>query len=636
MMNDIQKQYTSANIQVLEGLEPVRKRPGMYIGSTDSRGLHHLIWEVLDNSIDECLAAYADSITVILHKDGAVEVIDNGRGIPVDIHPQTGMSTVETVLTILHAGGKFGGGGYKVSGGLHGVGVSVVNALSKRVEVVVNRDGGEHFVAFEYGRPVAPLVRRGDMKVHGTSVKYYADEAIFETMEYDRELILKRLRQHAFLTKGATITLLDYRTDDAYIQQYQFDGGTESFVRHLVDNKTLLTPYIPITGEANTTDMDICFCYVNEYKDTLQSFVNNIRTSEGGTHETGFLLAVQRVLNKYATEKGYLKEKDERFTKEDILEGLTAIVSVRVEDPQFEGQTKAKLGNSTVRTAVDGVVSERLWDYLQENPHIGKRISDKIILATKARLAARAARETVIRKGALEGGGLPGKLADCSSKDALECELFIVEGDSAGGTAKQGRDRRTQAILPLRGKILNTEDERLEKLVKSDEVKNLIIALGTSIGDNFTLQKLRYGKVVIMTDADVDGAHIRTLLLTLFYRHFTELLENDHIYIAKPPLYRLQKGKKLYYAYTDDEKERIRIDENITADNIQRYKGLGEMNAEQLWDTTMNPTNRTLMQVNIKDGEAADAIFHILMGDDVSVRRAFIQTHADTAELDIV
>ncbi|MCB9809421.1 DNA topoisomerase (ATP-hydrolyzing) subunit B [Candidatus Peribacteria bacterium] len=627
--------YTAENIQVLEGLEPVRKRPGMYIGSTDERGLHHLVWEVLDNAIDEAMAGHADTVRLRVHEDGSVSVADNGRGIPTGIHAKTGLSTVETVLTVLHAGGKFDPGAYKVSGGLHGVGISVVNALSTRVEVTVHQDGQEHFVAFDYGTPVAPLRVVGESALTGTTVRFWPDGKIMETTEFQFDTIAKRIRQQAFLTKGVTLSLIDERTAVPRAVQYAFEGGITSYVRHLNEGLMTLSPIMHFEGEEEDVQVEVAMQYTGEYRPFLSSFANNIRTQGGGTHLTGFGMGLTRTINKYGTDKGLLKEKDPKFTREDIEEGLTAIVSVKVSEPQFEGQTKDKLGNSNVRSVVDKVVRDALYMYLDEHPKVGESIINKVALATRARLAARAARETVMRKGALEGGGLPGKLADCSSKDPAECELYIVEGDSAGGTAKQGRDRATQAILPLRGKILNTEDTRLERMVTSEEVKNLVIAFGTGIAESFTIEKLRYGKVIIMTDADVDGAHIRTLLLTLLYRHFPELITHGNVYIAQPPLYRLSKGKQTWYAMTDAEKEDIRTRENVVSDNIQRYKGLGEMNADQLWETTLNPENRTLLQVQIEDAEQADHIFHVLMGNDVGVRRKFIQTHADKAELDI-
>ena len=633
--------YDASSIQVLEGLEPVRKRPGMYIGSTDVRGLHHLVWEVLDNSIDEAMAGFCDHIEVTIHEDGSCSVADNGRGIPVEKHEQTGISAVETVLTVLHAGGKFGGGGYKVSGGLHGVGVSVVNALSSRTEVTVDRDGGKFFVAFEGGAPADPLAKIGEQTSQGTLVQFWPDEKIFETLDFEFDAVKKRVRQQAYLTRGVTITLKDERKNEEkgwepQVCQFYFEGGIGSFVRHINDGEDAISPVISIDVEEEDISVEIALQYTMQFRETLQSFANNIQTIEGGTHVTGFNTALTRVLNKYARENNLLKEKEPNFTNEDVHEGLTAVISIKIPEPQFEGQTKSKLGNSKVRGAVDKIFSAKLAEYLAENPDDARAIINKCALATRARLAARAARDTVIRKGALEGLTLPGKLSDCSSKNPEECEVYIVEGDSAGGTAKQGRDRRTQAILPLRGKILNTENCRLEKMLANNEVKNLIIALGTAIGAEFTLEKLRYHKVVIMTDADVDGAHIRTLLLTLLYRHFPQLVQAGHVYIAQPPLYKLSKGKQIWYALTDEEREKITAEHDIKGENIQRYKGLGEMNADQLWETTMNPENRVMLQVTIGDAERADHIFKVLMGDDVLPRRKFIQTHASEVEdLDI-
>ena len=628
--------YSAENIQVLEGLDPVRKRPGMYIGSTDVRGLHHLVWEVLDNSIDEAMAGYCDSISVTIHEDNSVSVQDNGRGIPVAKHPQTGISTVETVLTVLHAGGKFGGGGYKVSGGLHGVGVSVVNALSTRTEVTVERDGGKHFVAFSMGNPVEPLKQVGDSNNRGTKVQFWPDGGIFETTEFNFETLKKRIRQQAYLTKGITLTLHDKREGLEQSSQFYFEGGISSFVRHLNDGKDAISDIINMEGEADDVAVEISMQYTQDFRERIETFANNIKTLEGGTHLTGFQMGLTRLMNKYAKDKEILKEKDARFTNDDVKEGLTVVISVKVPEPQFEGQTKSKLGNSEVRTIVDRVFSAKFETFLAENPNEAKTIINKCLLATRARLAARAARETVIRKGALEGNSLPGKLADCSSKDPFKSELFIVEGDSAGGSAKQGRDRHTQAILPLRGKILNTENSRLDKMISNNEVKALVVALGTSIGESFDLEKLRYKKIVIMTDADVDGAHIRTLLLTLFYRHFKPLVDNGNIFIAQPPLYKLSKGKKSWYAMTDEEKDEIMKEHDIKGENMQRYKGLGEMNPEQLWETTMDPETRTMAQVTVEDAERADQIFSVLMGSEVLPRRKFIQARAaEVKDLDV-
>lgn len=629
-------EYSAKDIQVLEGLEPVRKRPGMYIGSTDERGLHHLVWEVLDNAIDEAMAGYCENIDVVIHEDGSVSVFDDGRGIPVEKHSQTGISAVETVLTVLHAGGKFGGGGYKVSGGLHGVGVSVVNALSVRTEVTVKRDGGKHFVAFESGAPAEPLKKVGDSDKHSTLVQFWPDPKIFETIEFDFDTIKKRCRQQAYLTKGVTISVFDKREGKENACQFYFEGGISSFVHHINEDKEKIGPVIMFEGEHEEVGVEIAFQYTQEFRENILSFANNIQTTEGGTHLTGFSTALTRTLNKYARDNSLLKEKDPNFTNEDVREGLSAIISVKVKEPQFEGQTKSKLGNSHVRGAVDRVFSEKFDEFLAENPNAAKAIAGKCALATRARLAARAARDTVIRKGALEGSNLPGKLADCASKDPNKSELFIVEGDSAGGSAKQGRDRHTQAILPLRGKILNTEESRLDKMLANNEIKSLVVALGTAIGDTFEIDKLRYKKIVIMTDADVDGAHIRTLLLTLFYRHFRSLVLSGNVFIAQPPLYKLQKGKEVWYAMNDEEKEEIVKKHDVKGENIQRYKGLGEMNPDQLWETTMNPETRTLMQVRVEDAERADHIFKVLMGSEVIPRRKFIQTHAaEVKDLDI-
>jgi DNA gyrase subunit B len=628
--------YNAQDIQVLEGLDPVRKRPGMYIGSTDSRGLHHLIWEVVDNSIDEAMAGYCDNIIITIHEDGSASVQDDGRGIPVEKHHQTGISTVETVLTVLHAGGKFGGGGYKVSGGLHGVGISVVNALSKKTEVTVERDGAKHFVTFAMGESTKNLAKVGDSDRHGTLVHFWPDSKIFETTEFDFDTIKKRLREQAYLTKGITLTFLDKRKGQENACQFYFESGIQSFVRHLNGDKDTIGPIVTLSGELDEVAIDIALQYTQEFRENITPFANNVINPNGGTHLTGFSMGLTRVMNKYAREKGYLKEKDPNFTNDDVREGLTAIISIKVAEPQFEGQTKGKLGNSEVRGIVDRFFSRNFAEFLAENPNEARSIVNKCALATRARLAARAARDTVIRKGALEGLTLPGKLADCASKDPYESELFIVEGDSAGGSAKQGRDRHTQAILPLRGKILNTEQCRLEKMLANTEVKSLVIAMGTSIGDTFELEKLRYRKIVIMTDADVDGAHIRTLLMTLFYRHFKELVTNGNIYIAQPPLYKLQKGKQIWYAMTDDEKDKIQTEHDVKGDNIQRYKGLGEMNPDQLWETTMDPEQRMLAQVTVADAERADHIFKVLMGDEVLPRRKFIQTHAmEVKDLDI-
>ena len=628
--------YGASDIQVLEGLDPVRKRPGMYIGSTDTRGLHHLIWEVVDNSVDEAMAGHCKSIIVKIHEDNSISVSDDGRGIPVEKHPQTGISTVETVLTVLHAGGKFGGSGYKVSGGLHGVGISVVNALSTKTEVTVERDGGKHFVSFAKGEPDAPLKKVGDTKASGTMVRFWPDESIFETTEYDFLTVKKRLRQQAYLTKGITLTLMDERPDKVDAAQFYFEGGIGSYVHHLNEDKDPISQILHFEGMQDDVQIELALQYTQEFRENIYSFTNNIQTSEGGTHLTGFTMALTRVMNKYARDNGFLREKDPNFTNDDVKEGMTAIVTVKVADPQFEGQTKGKLGNSEVRTAVDRFFTAKFSEYLLENPNEAKEIINKTALALRARLAARSARDAVVRKGALEGLTLPGKLADCASKDPDISELFLVEGDSAGGSAKQGRDRHTQAILPLRGKILNTEQARLDRMLQNNEIKSMVIAMGAAIGETFDPSKLRYRKIVIMTDADVDGAHIRTLLLTLFFRHFKDLVMNGNIFIAQPPLYKLAKGKKVWYPMTDPEKDKIVAEHDIKSENIQRYKGLGEMNPEQLWETTMNPETRALAQVSVSDAEKADHVFKTLMGDEVPPRKKFIQTHAaKVKDLDI-
>lgn len=623
--------YGAENIQVLEWLEPVRKRPWMYIGSTDERGLHHLVWEIVDNSIDEAMAGYCDTITVTLLKDGGCMVEDNGRWIPTDIHAKTGKSALETILTVLHAGWKFGGGGYKVSGGLHWVGASVVNALSTRMEAFVYRDGKIFFQAFELGKPLEDAKEIGKTSKRGTLIKFWPDASIFKlTTEFDYKTIVNRLRQQAYLTKGIKIIFLDEISGKRY--KYYFEGGVKSYVHFLNKNEDAIGDIFYVEKEKNDINVEISLQYNKEYSANIISFVNNIHTPEGGTHMVGFRTALTRTINKYARDKGILKEKDQNLTNEDVVEGLTTVISVKVIDPQFEGQTKAKLGTNEARGAVDSVFAEKFLEFLEENPSSAKSICEKVFLAAKARLAARAARDTVIRKGALEGMTLPGKLADCSSKDPSVSELYIVEGDSAGGSAKQGRNRENQAILPLRGKILNTEQARIDKIYANNEIKNLIIAMGTSIGETFNMAKLRYHRIIIMTDADVDGAHIRTLLITFFFRYFREIIDGGYLYIAQPPLYRLAKGKQSWYVYSDAEKEKIIAEHGINGENIQRYKGLGEMNPEQLWDTTMDPTTRKMMCVNIEDAAKADEIFKILMGEEVAPRRRFIQARAKSVK----
>ena len=654
--------YYAEHIQVLKGLEPVRKRPGMYIGTTDVRGLHHLIWEVVDNSIDEAMAGYCDKILVVVNEDGSVTVADNGRGIPVDKHETTGLSALETVLTTLHAGAKFGGddSGYKVSGGLHGVGVSVVNALSEKLVAEVRRDGKIHSQEYKRGKAQGDTKVVGDTKSAGTSITFWPDPKVFESTVFDIQTIVTRLRQQAYLTKGVTISLEDKRVDlyegklpkgQTFKYRFYFEGGVRSYVDHLNKNREPIVNTIYMEKETKECLLEIALQYTQTFNENVITFANNIHTLEGGMHLTGFRSALTRSINTYARAKGFLKEKDDNMTTEDVREGLTAVISVKLADPQFEGQTKSKLGNPEVRTAVETVFNEKLSEYLEENPGEAKSIVAKCMLAARARLASRAARDTVLRKGALEGAALPGKLADCTSRDPSESELYIVEGDSAGGSAKQGRDRFFQAILPLRGKILNVEQARMDRMLSNNEIKSLIIALGTGIGESFELEKVRYHRVVIMTDADVDGAHIRTLLLTLFYRYFKPLIEAGYVYIAQPPLYKISKGKEVFYAYTEEEKESIlsklgikeveeikeeEVEEGAEEEkkakkpkvSIQRYKGLGEMNPDQLWETTMDPNKRTMLKVTVEDAENADAIFDTLMGSEVLPRRKFIQTHA--------
>lgn len=629
--NQTSQNYGAENIQVLEWLEPVRKRPWMYIGSTDERGLHHLVWEIVDNSIDEAMAGHCDTISVTLLKDGGCMVEDNGRWIPTDIHPKTGKSALETILTVLHAGWKFGGGGYKVSGWLHWVWSSVVNALSTRMEAFVHRDGKIFFQAFETGKPVEDAKEIGKTDKRGTIIKFWPDASIFKiTTEFDYKTIQSRLRQQAYLTKGIKIILSDERNDIRY--KYYFEGGIKSYVNFLNRNEESIGDIFYVEKERNDINVEISLQFNKEYSANIISFVNNIHTPEGGTHMVGFRTALTRTINKYARDKGILKEKDQNLTNEDVVEWLTAVISVKVIDPQFEGQTKAKLGTPEARSAVDSVFAEKFLEFMEENPSSAKSICEKVFLAAKARLAARAARDTVIRKGALEWMTLPGKLADCSTKDPSVSELYIVEGDSAGGSAKQGRNRENQAILPLRGKILNTEQARIDKIFANNEIKNLIIAMGTSIGETFDISRLRYHRIVIMTDADVDGAHIRTLLLTFFFRYFRDIVDGGYLYIAQPPLYKLAKWKQSWYVYSDAEKERIIAEHGIIGDNIQRYKGLWEMNPEQLWETTMDPTTRKMLRVSIEDAAKADEIFKILMGEEVAPRRRFIQARAKSVK----
>ncbi|WP_264804217.1 DNA topoisomerase (ATP-hydrolyzing) subunit B [Cytobacillus sp. NCCP-133] len=625
-----EQSYDENQIQVLEGLEAVRKRPGMYIGSTSARGLHHLVWEIVDNSIDEALAGYCSEINVIIEKDNSVTVVDNGRGIPVGIHEKMGRPAVEVIMTVLHAGGKFGGGGYKVSGGLHGVGASVVNALSTELEVVVYRDGKKYYQKFERGVPSADLEVIGEADHTGTTIHFKPDSEIFtETLEYDFETLANRIRELAFLNRGLKITIEDKREENKK-NEYMYEGGIKSYVEHLNRTKEVLHEEpIYIEGEREGITVEVSIQYNDGFTSNIYSFANNIHTYEGGTHESGFKTALTRVINDYARKNGVFKESDANLSGEDVREGLTAIVSVKHPDPQFEGQTKTKLGNSEVRTATDTIFSEALEKFMLENPTVARKIVEKGLMAARARLAAKKARELTRRKSALEVSSLPGKLADCSSKDPSISEIYVVEGDSAGGSAKQGRDRHFQAILPLRGKILNVEKARLDKILSNNEVRAIITAIGTSIGEDFDISKARYHKIVIMTDADVDGAHIRTLLLTFFYRYMRQIIEAGYIYIAQPPLYKIQQGKRIEYAYNERELEKTLAElPSQPKPGIQRYKGLGEMNPGQLWETTMDPDTRTLLQVNLEDAIEADETFEILMGDKVEPRRHFIEENA--------
>jgi DNA gyrase subunit B len=622
--------YDENQIQVLEGLEAVRKRPGMYIGSTSAKGLHHLVWEIVDNSIDEALAGYCDEINVIIEEDNSITVKDNGRGIPVGIHEKMGRPAVEVIMTVLHAGGKFGGGGYKVSGGLHGVGASVVNALSTYLEVFVHRDEKIHYQKFERGVVGDPLKVIGETDYTGTTVHFKPDHEIFtETLEYDYDTLANRLRELAFLNRSIKITIEDKRVEDKK-NEYYYEGGIKSYVEHLNRTREVLHDEpIYIEGEKDGITIEVALQYNDSYTGNIYSFANNIHTYEGGTHEFGFKTALTRVINDYARKHGIFKDADANLSGEDVREGLTAIVSVKHPDPQFEGQTKTKLGNSEVRNVTDTTFSEHFEKFLLENPNVARKIVEKGLMAARARLAAKKARELTRRKSALEISSLPGKLADCSSKDPSISELYVVEGDSAGGSAKQGRDRHFQAILPLRGKILNVEKSRLDKILSNNEVRAIITAIGTGIGEDFDISKARYHKIVIMTDADVDGAHIRTLLLTFLYRYMRQILEAGYIYIAQPPLYKIQQGKRIEYAYNDKQLEQILAQlSQQPKPGIQRYKGLGEMNPEQLWETTMNPESRTLLQVRLEDAIEADETFEILMGDKVEPRRNFIEENA--------
>jgi DNA gyrase subunit B len=627
--------YDATDIQVLEGLEAVRRRPGMYIGSTDVRGLHHLVYEVVDNSIDEALAGACDRIEITIHKNNVVTVTDNGRGIPVDTHKPTGKPALEVVMTILHAGAKFGSSGYKVASGLHGVGVSAVNALSEWMEVEVKRDGKLHRQRYERGVPVTPVEVIGKVpaKETGTTTTFLADSEILKTLDYKFETLTQRFREMAFLTRGLTIRFCDERDSKlegvpAREMTFYFEGGITSFVRYLNKNRKTLHDPIHIEKQVNDTLIEAAIQYTDGYAESVYAFANNINTVDGGTHLTGFRSALTRTLNDYARRNSLLKDNEPNFTGEDTREGLTAIISVKMTDPQFESQTKGKLGNADVKGQVESVVSEAFSSFLEEHSREGKAVVEKCLTASRARLAARQARDLVIRKSALESMTLPGKLADCSERDPSKSELYIVEGDSAGGSAKQGRDRRFQAILPLRGKILNVEKARLDKALRNKEIQALITALGTGVGHRFNLENLRYDRVIVMTDADVDGAHIRTLLLTFFFRYMGALIEDGHLFIAQPPLYRIESKRKHYYVYSEVEKDKLVA--RLKGDNvtIQRYKGLGEMNPEQLWETTMNPEARTILQVTVEDAAAADRTFDMLMGSSVPPRKRFIQTHA--------
>jgi len=648
-----QKSYTADQIQVLEGLEPVRKRPGMYIGSTGIEGLHHLVWEIVDNGIDEALGGFATEVKVVLHKDGSVTVIDNGRGIPTDIHPKTGKSTVETVLTVLHAGGKFGGGGYKVSGGLHGVGVSVVNALSSKLIATIHRDGKTFRQEYERGIPLGDLKPVGKTTQTGTEITFYPDETIFESINFSYETILDRLRHQAYLTKGIRTSIYDEKHDKRY--SFYFEGGIKSYVTHLNFGKEVVDDDVfYVDREVEGDQIEIAAQYTDGFTETIKAFANNVVNPEGGSHLTGFRSALTRVINDYARKNGLLKEKEENLTGEDCREGMTAVILVKLPEAQFEGQTKNKLGNPEVRAYVEQVMTEYFNYYLEEHPAVARKIVGKALLAARARKAARAARDNIIRKGVLEGASLPGKLADCATKDRTEAELFIVEGNSAGGSAKDGRNSRFQAILPLRGKVLNVERARLDKMLANQEILNLIKAMGVGIGEQFDMAGLRYERIVIMTDADVDGAHIRTLLMTLFFRHMYPVIEGGHLYAAQPPLFAVITGKKKEYAYSEEERDELlnkliadRKAKGVKVDpkddrikqagaTVQRYKGLGEMDADQLWETTMDPTNRVLIQVKVEDAEKADAIFNKLMGTEVALRKNFIQSRATfVKDLDI-
>ncbi|MCB9483098.1 MAG: DNA topoisomerase (ATP-hydrolyzing) subunit B [Dehalococcoidia bacterium] len=629
--------YTADNIQVLEGLEAVRRRPGMYIGSTDQRGLHHLIYEIVDNAVDEAMAGYCDKVVVTIQPDSSVEVIDNGRGIPVGKVAKTGLSAVETVLTVLHAGGKFGGGGYKVSGGLHGVGASVVNALSEWLHVEVRQEGALWSQDYSRGVPQNELKKKGkvDKDDTGTTISWMPDPQMFETLDYDFDVLAQRFREMAYLTKGLMIQFIDLRGDGRE-RSFYFDSGIQAFVRQLNRTRTALHPDpIYVSAESDDAAVEVALQYNDSFGEVVHSFANVIKTIDGGSHVTGFRTALTRVLNDYARKAKILKDNDANLTGDDVREGLAAVISVKIGEPQFEGQTKTRLGNPEVKGIVESAVANALSQTLEENPGIARKIIDKSLTAARAREAARKARDLVQRKGVLEGSNLPGKLADCSETDPEKCELYIVEGDSAGGSAKSARDRRNQAVLPLRGKILNVEKARLDKMLENEQIRNIITALGTGFGDEYDATKLRYHKIIIMTDADVDGAHIRTLLLTFFYRFMPEVIDEDHLFIAQPPLYSVTRGRNTTWLFDDRAREAYFKEHSEKNVSIQRYKGLGEMNAEQLWDTTMNPENRQLLRVEVTDGELADELFNTLMGDEVAPRKKFITTHALEATLDI-
>lgn len=628
-MADNNNHYDEHQIQVLEGLEAVRRRPGMYIGSTGPRGLHHLVFEVVDNSIDEAMAGYCSNIDITIHPGNSVTVIDDGRGIPVGEHPQVKRPALEVVLTLLHAGGKFGGDGYKVAGGLHGVGLSVVNALSSWLEIEVKREKGIYVQRYERGKPVMDLKKKGPTNRTGTKITFQPDAEIFDVLEFEYEILAKRFQELAYLNKGIKLTFKDLRPPEPVLNVYRFEGGISSFVQHLNRNKdVMIKKPIYIENEGENTALEIALQYNTGYSELIYSFANNIHTHEGGTHELGFKNALTRVVNDYARQKGIIKENEANLSGDDIREGLTAIISIKLKEPQFEGQTKTKLGNSEIRGVVEGILYEEMQIFLDKNPPIGRKIVDKSIRSFRAREAARKARELTRRKNALEVSALPGKLADCTSKDPGLSELYLVEGDSAGGSAKQGRERIFQAILPLRGKIINVEKARIDKILANEEIRTMITALGTGIGDEFDLAKARYHKIIIMTDADVDGSHIRTLLLTFFYRFMRPLIEEGFVYIAQPPLFKIKKEKKDHYFYNEEQLEGFYRTRGREGTSLQRYKGLGEMNADQLWDTTMDPEKRTILQVKLNDALLADAMFTTLMGEKVEPRKEFIEKHA--------